>query len=236
MNTQQEPAIITDGDDKITDNQVVEFLENHPDFFIRHPSLLDKISISHDSGEAISLIEFHLKRLREQNQDMKQKMHEMIDAARENDRLSERILRLTLALMDADSIEHCLTDCEDILLNDFNADCVVFRLFDPDQELDIARPDVLIPPNSPDLGAFSSFFKAGRPLCGRLKQEQLDFLFDEQDDISSSVLLPLGRNPAVGMLAIGSHDADRYHPGMGTMFLQQLATLIGTALERHAKK
>jgi hypothetical protein len=236
MNTHQEPAIINNGDDAITDNQVAEFLEKHPDFFIRHPSLLDKISIPHDSGDAISLIEYHLKRLRDQNRDMKQKMHEMIDAARENDRLSERILRLALALMDADSIEHTLIACEDILLNDFNADCVVFRLFDPDQELDITRPDVLIPPNSADIGAFSSFFKAGRPLCGRLKKEQLQFLFDEQDDINSSVLLPLGRNPVVGMLAIGSHDADRYHPGMGTMFLLQLATLIGTALESHIKK
>ncbi len=235
MNTRQEPAIASEPDDNLDDERIAAWLEANPDFFTRHPQLLTRLRIPHHSGGAISLIEYQLRRLREQNTDMKRKMREMIEAARENDRLSERILRLTLALMDANSLEHCLSICEDILLNEFHADVIVFRLFDPDRELDVDRPDVIVPANAPDLGIFSSFFRTGRPLCGRLKQEQLEFLYDDVDAIGSSVLLPLGRNPVIGMLAIGSHDPHRYHPGMGTMFLQQLATLIGTALERHIK-
>jgi uncharacterized protein YigA (DUF484 family) len=36
-----------------------------------------------------------------------------------------------------------------------------------------------------------------------------------------------------GLLAIGSQDASRFHPGMGTLFLTHLGELIGLLLARY---
>jgi hypothetical protein len=39
--------------------------------------------------------------------------------------------------------------------------------------------------------------------------------------------LPIGE---AGFLGIGSADPNRFHPGMGTVFLRQIGELIGTAM------
>jgi len=86
-------------------------------------------------------------------------------------------------------------------------------------EVDAARPE---------LAAFSELRKSQEPVCGRLKPELLQFLFGElAGEVSSAVLLPFG---SAGFLGIGSADPNRFHPGMGTVFLRQIAELIETAL------
>jgi uncharacterized protein YigA (DUF484 family) len=81
----------------------------------------------------------------------------------------------------------------------------------------------------------------GKPLCGRLRPVQLEYLFGLQaDTVASAVALPLictngaqGPRPSLGILGIGSHDPHRFHPGMGTLFLTHMGELIGCALRPH---
>jgi uncharacterized protein YigA (DUF484 family) len=47
--------------------------------------------------------------------------------------------------------------------------------------------------------------------------------------IRSVAMMRLGDN---GMLAIGSHDPDRFQPGMGTLFLKMISATITAALAR----
>ena len=82
--------------------------------------------------------------------------------------------------------------------------------------------------------AFAEFLKRGEPLCGRLLQDKLDALFaDKASTVQSAVLLPIGD---LGMLAIGSLDANRFHPGMGTVFLRLIAEAVSTAVTRYSGK
>ena len=82
--------------------------------------------------------------------------------------------------------------------------------------------------------AFTEFLKRGEPLCGRLQQDKLDALFgDRAGDVQSAVLLSIG---SVGMLAIGSLDANRFHPGMGTVFLRLIAEAMSAAVGRYAER
>ena len=76
--------------------------------------------------------------------------------------------------------------------------------------------------------ASTEFFRNGEALCGRLQPEKLDFLFGKHaDDVHSSALLALGEREApLGLLAIGSADANRFHPGMGTVFLKLIAETV----------
>ncbi len=43
-------------------------------------------------------------------------------------------------------------------------------------------------------------------------------------------LVPLGDHGSLGLLALGSTDRDRFHPGMSTEFLARMAELITDAL------
>ena len=47
--------------------------------------------------------------------------------------------------------------------------------------------------------------------------------------VRSAVLIPIRDR---GLLAIGSHDPNRFHPGMGTIFLKLIADAVDVALGR----
>ena len=64
----------------------------------------------------------------------------------------------------------------------------------------------------------------------QLSDAERDVLFGARAATAqSAVLLPIG---TVGMLAIGSLDPNRFHPGMGTVFLKLIGEAVSTALAR----
>lgn len=71
-------------------------------------------------------------------------------------------------------------------------------------------------------------------MCGRMKPEQLKFLFpDHADDIGSGAVLPLGESRCFGLLAVASADPQRYYPGMGVVFLKQLSEIVSRVVGPH---
>jgi hypothetical protein len=91
------------------------------------------------------------------------------------------------------------------------------------------------------LKSFETLFASGKPRCGQVRDTQRDFLFGQEGaDIGSVALVPLlpsgnttgpsgGAGP-LGLLALGSTDRDRFHPGMSTEFLARMADLIADSL------
>jgi hypothetical protein len=45
--------------------------------------------------------------------------------------------------------------------------------------------------------------------------------------------VPLQDPERLGILAVGSHDEQRFHPGMGTLFMGTLGELVSRAIRRH---
>jgi uncharacterized protein YigA (DUF484 family) len=89
-----------------------------------------------------------------------------------------------------------------------------------------------VAPDDAGFRSFESLFTAGKPRCGQIRDSQREFLFGvEAANIGSVALIPLGSqtNPA-GLLALGSVDRDRFHPGMSTEFLWRMGELITDAL------
>lgn len=216
-----------------SEESVADYLRTHPEFFVDNPALLVQLRIPHECGQAVSLIEHQVSVLRDQNRQLKRKLKELVHVGRENDRLAERMLRLTESLFLADSLETILDAVEDTLHREFRADAVALRLFAPGAQAG-AWSSCLVARSDPGLEPFEGFFKSNRPLCGRLKRDQLEFLFPERaDDIGSAALVGLGERGRHGLLAVGSRDADHFHPSMGTQFLSRMGAVIGFALERH---
>ena len=146
--------------------------------------------------------------------------------------LMVRVHTLTLALMRASTLPETLNAVVAALTEDFNTDLVRIVLFRSDGDLPVAEWLLIEPDGARALPAFSEFLKRGDPLCGRLQQDKLDMLFGARvGEVASAVLLPVD---GVGMLAVGSQDANRFHPGMGTVFLKLIAEAVAAAVARFA--
>jgi uncharacterized protein YigA (DUF484 family) len=80
---------------------------------------------------------------------------------------------------------------------------------------------------------FEALLATGKPRCGQVRDTQRDFLFGpEAASIGSVALVPLGEAGAMGLLALGSAERERFHPGMSTEFLKRMGELITDALSR----
>jgi len=218
----------------LEEKTVADFLRNNPEFFQNNASLLAALEIPHACGPAVSLVEHQVKVLRDQNRQLKRKLMDLVHVARDNNRLNERMHQLTLGLINTSTLIALLDTLREHLQGEFKADTVTLRLAGiPEAQARECGVDIY-DPAGPELAHFESFLKSCRPQCGRFKTEQLQYLFgDQADAIESVALVPLGHKSTYGLLAIGSQDASRFHPGMGTLFLTHLGELIGLLLAHY---
>jgi uncharacterized protein YigA (DUF484 family) len=212
--------------------EVASYLRRHPDFLGEFPDLALTLVLPREQGQAASLASYQLDVLRDKNRELNRRLHELIEIAHENELLMVRVHTLTLALMRAGSLAETLNAVVAALTEDFNTDLVRIVLFRSDGDLPVAEWLLIEPEGARALPAFAEFLKRAEPLCGRLQQDKLDVLFGARvGEVASAVLLPVD---GVGMLAVGSQDANRFHPGMGTVFLKLIAEAVATAVARFA--
>ena len=214
--------------DAMMDETVIaDYLQSHPEFFQRHSVLLETLQVPHQAGTA-SLIERQVAVLREKSRDLEEQLNGLIRTARGNEQIVTRLQRFTLELMRADCLDDVIATCQEILRDDFNADFVTLRILGGDDTMHFVAPD------NKTLKHFDKLFNSKKPVCGRLKQEQQEFLFDKNaENINSVALIPLAGAERMGILALGSEDETRFHPGMGTVFISHLGELISTSLSHH---
>jgi uncharacterized protein YigA (DUF484 family) len=218
------PEDRTDADSD--ESRIADYLIAHPDFLERHPEVLAALQIPHETGSAVSLIERQVKQLRADSAKYRRQLEDLIEVARENDRLTAKLHQLILALIDAATLDEVLTILQDQLLDQFRADAVELKLFAAD-ELERSA-------EAGDSGAalFSDFMAKGRPSCGNLPAAQLQYLFGDQvGDTGSVALVPLNAGEQEGVLAIGSHDPQRFHASKSVDFLTRLGEIVSHTLQ-----
>ncbi|HKJ16407.1 MAG TPA: DUF484 family protein [Xanthomonadales bacterium] len=214
---------------------VADFLRKHPNFLKNNPEVLESQQLLHSSGVAASLIERQVKLLREKNEEVNRQLSHLIHVASENEQLMSRLHQLTIELMSTSDMSEFFQHLSDSLLKDFNADIFRVCLFDTSLKIDIddelADSIRLVSREDSDVQKFKDHLEKGETVCGRLSQTKLDFLFDSRAKwVQSTALMPLGKNGAHGLMAIGSSDPARFYPGMGTLFLELLADVVCTTL------
>ncbi|HME37589.1 MAG TPA: DUF484 family protein [Steroidobacteraceae bacterium] len=222
----------------LNDASVADYLQTYPDFFERNSPLLAKLRLPHlrDVGATVSLVERQVEVLRERNQSLERKLKELVDVARANDALADRIHRLSQRLIGARTLLDTINAVETSLREDFEAMHSVLVLFlEQARSLDGAGGRFLrtADPADADLKTFDSLLQSGKPRCGLVRDPQRDYLFGKDSvEIGSVALTPLGQKGKLGILAIGASDAERFHPGMSTEFLSRIGELVTYALMR----
>lgn len=218
-----------------SEQQVARYLKEHPDFFTRQEQLLQHLQIPHGNhGKTVSLIERQVELIREQKQELRQQLQHLTQAARNNETLLQRFQVLILNLIGSDNMEQATRYVRDALQQDFHADAVEVLLFERPGHSDPLHAD------DPRLRPFARILQGREPVCGHFHKEQLNLLFGTRgEEITSAVIVPLcedSLHPCIGLLGIGSIDAKRYHPEMGTVFLSHLGSVMNRIYLAHLNR
>jgi uncharacterized protein len=217
------------------EDAIAAYLQHNPDFFERHQALLVRLRVPHArGGSTISLVERQIEVLREKHAGLEDKLAELVGVARANDAIAEKLHRFTRRLLRAGSRAEAVTLIETSLREDFDSFHGVLVLIGEYPDLAPQRFVRAIARDDAGLKSFDTLFASGKPRCGQVRDTQREFLFGQDaNDIGSVALVPLGDKSApLGVLALGSTDRDRFHPGMSTEFLARMADLITDSLAR----
>ena len=95
--------VVDDAENELSAEQVVSYLRRHAEFFIDQEDLLADLSLPHQSGKAISLLERQVTILRDRGIDARQKLGNLLENARNNDQLFDTTQNLVLALLNSKS-------------------------------------------------------------------------------------------------------------------------------------
>lgn len=211
-------------------HEIAAWLRRHPRFLQQFPDLSMSLVVPREEGSAASLASYQLEVLRDKNRELSRRLHELFGNAQENERLAVRTHQLTLALMRQTSAADTLRAMAASLAEDFNGDLVrlvVFRAYDGLGDSEWLQ---VIEESDARLQPFRDVLNDGEPLCGRLQPEKHAVLYSEHaGDVQSTALLAL---PGTGLVAVGSRDANRFFPGMGTLFLRMMGESLAVALRR----
>jgi len=215
------------------EDAVAAYLQHNPDFFERHQALLVRLRVPHArGGSTISLVERQIEVLREKHAGLEDKLAELVSVARANDAIADKLHRFTRKLLRAGSRAEAVALMEASLREDFDSFHGVLVLIGEYPDLAPQRFVRSIARDDAGLKSFDTLFASGKPRCGQVRDTQREFLFGQDaNDIGSVALVPLGDKSApLGVLALGSTDRDRFHPGMSTEFLARMADLITDSL------
>ena len=212
----------------ITEDDIADFLANTPDFFERHAQLLSAVHLmSPDNHRSVSLQERQAQMLRDKIRALEMRIMDMIRHGNENMIITEKLQKWACELLQTPASERVLSALKNIEVR-FQVPQVAVRLWG-------VAPVFADAPYAQAVGdevkeAAASY---AAPFVGASSGvEAVQWLQAPAQAASVALLsLRLSKDQApFGLLVLASPDAQRYHSGMGTDFLEHLAELCSAAL------
>ena len=207
---------------------IATYLKEHPEFFEQYAEMMSQINIPHPhGGRTIPISERQILTLRERSKQLESKLREIIQFGEENDAVSEKIHKISLALLRARDAHSAVQAVLKHLHDDFAVPHVVMRLWRG------------APGELPEFQAVSETTRnfavtLTAPDCSAEPAADTVSLFGEAASVLNSyAYIPLRDGDTFGLLALASEESRRYYAGMGTVYLSRLGDLIGCALAPH---
>ncbi len=219
-------------EDKLSVEQVVAFLQENPNFFLEQDELLAELSLPHESGKAISLLERQVTILRERGIEARQKLNNLLENARNNDQLFDTTRNLVLALLRARGITEIANVAVDQLSNHDSIDaCEIIIVEHPDMHV---AQSIRIESLASLKSAYGDVFRLKRTHCGAIEADQIENLFPNQSgSIRSTALCPVISNGEVlALLALGNKAENYFNVNLDTLFLDFIGHVVGAVLDR----
>lgn len=228
--------------------EVAQFLNQHPEFFEDYAEMLAEVVIPHPhGGRAIPISERQILSLREKSRRLEAKLGELIRFGEQNDAITDKLHRMTLALLGAHDVAGALHVLEFNLREDFAVPHVAIRIWGLEEgaqgragssvETRAGEPlgssaDSPEQAASAEARAFTEGLNA--PYCSAHAMVDTAAWFGEAaPHLRSYAYVPLRREQVVGLLALASEDPQRFYPEMGTLYLRRLGEIAAAAIMRN---
>ena len=208
--------------------QIIDYLLQHPDFFIHHEALLNRLEIPHQTGpEVSSLLEYQVKKLQQENESMKKSARLLQQAHNDKHKLIRNIFELSLALYQAEGPDKVYEILNKGLGNLYSADYVHVIIFNNNYIKNSGRCFRYINPDSKIRFMFTELFNRNKALCDSLPAEYIQMLFAEDAElIRSTVLVPMNNDDWQGLMVLGSRQRDIYHYGLEIELLENICRVL----------
>lgn len=217
--------------------QLISMLRENPDILQRHPELLAVIDVPHQSGSAVSLIERQVSVLRDQLKTQEDRLRELMDVARDNERLAQSRHQLAINLLSAQDLDDVVNTVLDVMSNELGAEFAEIKLFTSDEERLTQKADLFIDEKVTALTVFKTMLQQKNTICGKATEQQKSFMFgNSAAEIKSAAIVPLVSGANLGLIGLGSTDSERFSTNKSTDFLSQMGELISAALAMQLEK
>ncbi|WP_231731448.1 DUF484 family protein [Colwellia sp. TT2012] len=212
----------------LTDELVVSYLQDNPEFFNRHNSLMTSLRLIDEQRGTVSLVERQQQLLRQKMHGLEDEITQLMSVANQNEQLFVLYSDLYLRLLDCKSADELL-DCIHQAITEFLS-LSSFKLW-------------LIPANNTALthhslstndcaGVMQNRLSKDEYYFGRLQESEQTLIFSEACS-GSVVLIKLTHEEQVlGFMAISSADAHHFDPRMDTLLLNQFKRLVAKLLQQ----
>jgi uncharacterized protein YigA (DUF484 family) len=207
---------------QLNEREVAAFLKQNPDFFRKFPDVVHELDVPHDTGGAISLVEHQSKILRDKNNELHERLQQLVENARRNDRLFEQTRRLTLDLLDAQSIEEVEQALQESMNLVYGVDYACITLFVPAMNMqaviETEMQDQLV-----------RHFGRKQAIVGQLSDDQMELFFHANSKVGSMAACLLKND--LGILALGHKQDEYFKSNMDTLFLDYVAEIVSRRLD-----
>jgi uncharacterized protein YigA (DUF484 family) len=221
-----------------TAEAVSQYLLQHPQFFHTHSELLMELSIPHESGKAISLLERQVAVFRERQEILQDQFHEFLCNAHANDNLFEKTRVMILALLDCPSIAAVKALIEERFNKEFQATASSLVLVNDAGALEGSELSCIA--TTAVRTALGELYQKQQTYCGPLNQVQRELLFPQHaDPLVSAAIVPLKLDDAaratlgnsLPLLLIASAEREHFNSSLDTLFLDFLGEVLAVHLQ-----
>lgn len=212
-------------------DQVAQYLQENPEFFINRDDLLAEITLPHQSGKAISLLERQVTILRERSIESRHTLNLLMENAKYNDQLFNVTRALILALLVENDVSHIASATEANLNTQPGIDASSVILFPAEDLHNVDNARIEAPDFLQD--SFPTLIRDRKTICKNIEKDTAKFLFPHSGSgVRSVALCPIGRDRMLGVLAIGNKAQDYFSADLDTLFLDFIGEVLESIIVR----
>lgn len=217
MSEKQEKLSRTNEQPLIGADQVISYLKENPDFFKNHPNLIADLNFSHETGDAVSLIQRQVELLRTHHDIMRKRLADLTSHSKNNEALLKRIQALSVATAAAPTPRAILEELTKIIITEFNLDSVYLVVEHSNWPMNGNNVIGLSPE---ELGNLRNAVYNLGAYVGRPSEKLNNIIFRGGVDNAASIAMVRFKYKGVDTyLVIGSKDKDHFTNDMGTDFV-----------------